>query len=265
MHCVGRYGFSLPAGFVESERSGVIYRVEVGPQAAAPEQALRAALKGRPILEEGVLGARIPSVWIEVRALRATRRQLLVAAPAGDHTLMLTATASAGRERVAEQLVRNILAAYRPGVARGFCIGPGSIVSEGSRNERAGLTLTSSVAPGLELRLSTETVVMPQPDHPFVQYAEMAPELARRGQQLKVLEHRPSRVAGVDGIDGRISLTDEDGRTTRRYLWFHAGAPARSEDPALSIHAEAPEALHDALDAAWTMVLQTFKRLPQDA
>lgn len=261
--CVGRYGFTTGTGFEERRRTAVIYRVELDARRDGAAEALEAEVSGREVLSRVTLGANHRAAWVRVRAPQSRRRQLVAAAAIPGGALVLRANASDGREGVAEQLVRNVIDAYRPGVLGGFCLGPGAIVSEGSRNERAAVTLASVQGPEIELSVDTQTIAEPRGGHPYADMEALARDLASRGVQLKVLMFEPRTVAGMAGHEGRIALTDAQQDVTLRYLWFHAGSSARFDDPEVSIGASGPVAHRARLDAAWHLMLESFKRLPQ--
>jgi len=261
--CVGRYGFAASAGIQPVSRAAMIYRVEASAHAEAPGDLLRLQAGTAEALRAADLGAGRQGLWVPAGGTRAGQRVLLGALPARGHTLLLKAVADAGREAPAEQLMRNVMDAYRAGVALGFCIGPGSITSEPSRNERASVTLKSAAAPGVELVAEIQTVAAPRDGHPLSDVEQEARALATLGTQLSVLRNAPRDVAGLAGHEGQVSTDNAREGAVLRYTWFHAGSAARADDPEILLRASAPAARRAQLDAAWAALLASFRRLPQ--
>jgi len=262
--CVGRYGFATVAGFQAVSRAALIYRVSASTHAEAPADLLRAKGAGEA-LRAADLGSGRQGVWLQAGAARPGQRTLLGALAARGHTLLLEAVADAGREAPAEQLMRNVMDAYRAGVALGFCIGPGSITSEPSRNERASVTVKSAAAPGVELTAEIQTVAAPRDGHPLSDIEQEARAMATIGTQLKVLRNAPRDLAGLAGHEGQVAAESPREGVVLRYTWFHAGSAARADDPEIMLRASAPAAQRAQLDAAWATLLSTFRRLPQPA
>ena len=263
--CVGRYGFATTAGWLPSSRAASIYRVEASTPSGAPADVLRALGDSAEVVRAADLGAGRQGVWRQAGEARPGQRILQGVLGARGHTLLLKAVADVGREAPAEQLMRNVMDAYRAGVALGFCIGPGSITSEPSRNERASATMKSDAAPGVEIVVEIQTVAAPRDGHPLSDIDQEARALATLGVALKVLRNAPRDVGGLAGHEGQVITESPKDGSVLRYTWFHAGSAARADDPEIMLRGAAPAARRAQLDVAWATLLSSFRRLPQPA
>lgn len=78
-----------------------------------------------------------------------------------DHTLVLVRGCETGKEPTVEKLVGNVLNAYAPVTAQGFCLGFGCVTSEPGNNEDARVLFNERGFPDLQLTFETHTVSTP--------------------------------------------------------------------------------------------------------
>ena len=148
--CVGRFQLTVPAEMVFTGRSQSIYRVDVTtlpiPQSGVDTlwdarlnriRVLKApGGASKAILKTFELAGGYRAVWYynnpdapQLRTLEAMRRE-------GDFAVLAVRSAETGKEPTAETLVKNVLDAYVPQTAQGFCLGHGAITSEPGLKKR---------------------------------------------------------------------------------------------------------------------------------
>lgn len=257
-HCLGRFDFALPSRLAPTGREQHIYLVkawvdggdaggdggwnrrvaDIERTAAGPARKLSLANLG-------------PALWYPPSAQYPDDRRLLFMRSQGGTALFLEATASTGREPVAEQVVARIAASYQPGSASGFCLGGGALVIAPSRNERAHASFGGG---GLEVELSTETVAAPDEG------------AATRGgtHGIPVLAQAQRNVAGLPGVEEKVSVPAEAGGQGGRllYTWVYPGQAGDGLHPRIRLKAAAGEGSRTALDAAWALLTQSLRLRP---
>lgn len=262
--CVGRYGFGSIEGFEPVSRAAMIYRVEVSEHPETPEDLLGALSAQGEVTQSIDLGAGRQGLWLKRSGLPSGQSMAVGTLTAPGHTLLLKAVADDARMAPAEQLLRNVLDAYRAGVAIGFCVGSGSITSEPSRNERASVLLKAAAVPQAELSAETQTVAAPRNAQPFDATGD-ARTLLGQGMRLTVLHSAARTVAGHEGHEQRAAIEDVRGGVALHFAWIHPGSAGRADDPEIVLRAFGPLSSQARLDAAWARLLASFRRLPQPA
>ena len=274
-HCIGRFQFAAPEAFNVTRRSQTIYRVNVrtdllplgGTEAAWQNRLARIrALAPQPAAPDPIvrtfdLQPGMPAIWFIGDADSPQLRNLEAMKPVGNHVVRADALADAGKETLAEGLVRDILNAYHPETSHGFCIGDGSITLEPAQIEKTSLELTHRKLADLKLRLDTETVK--EPDSKTlsnVEEEELA--IAARGGHMSILRNQPRIAAGLSGKEIRISVVVPGAHPFVRFSWHFPGAPINGVKPQIDIVGSAPTEQQAELVITWEAVLQSLRPIP---
>jgi len=206
----------------------------------------------------------ISAVWYFGTSYATDLRNLEAIRPFADHAVLVKLDGEAGRETIVETLVRNVLNAYVPVEAQGFCVGNGSITSEPGINEHAGIGFEHKKLHGMEISFDTQTVKEPD-TRTFSNLDEEKEVVNANGGKLAVLLDHQRSVAGLEGKEIRISVTSPNETPTVRFTWHFAGIPADSSRPMINIKAVASTAEQKSLETIWEGVLQSVRPTPRSA
>ena len=272
--CVGRFQFHLDGELVVTSRRQRIYNVDVSTvpmpakgAAVGWEQHLeeiKSPLSGPPpvIHRTFNLEPGVPAVWYSIDSTASSTVTLEAAKSRGDHLFRIVRLAAAGKEAIAETLVRNIMNAYVPqATSYGFCVGFGSIVMEPAQVESTAITLADREGNGVEARVETEEVA--QPDSSA--YSDLSEEkdfAESTGSTLTVLAERDRTVAGMAGKEFRISVAPPGEPTLLRFTWHFEGVAADATKPKIDIMGAANAPQRARLEAAWETLLGSLHPLP---
>lgn len=264
-HCTGRFDYRLPAALRSTGSQQSLYRVNVDAvdwphglgaadvwrQKLAETLAHPASAAAAPQrkLELRSVG---PAAWMQLTPGRPDLATLLAMkpVPGSRASLFLRVEGAVGRESVAQDVASEVAASYTPGSPNGFCTGPGAFVIAPSKNERA---LESFAAPGIELSIQTETVSAP--DDGSSTDDDPLPGVQR-------LSKHPRRVGGFDGIEERTRVTQSGAPARIVHVWIFPGLAANGGAPRIRLAATGIDSHAAALDAAWAMLLDSWRQRP---
>lgn len=265
--CVGRFRFHPPAGFRVAARFQSIYRTEVRTLDVDAAQGRDYWSKRLGEIRSGAntplqtnafrtldLAPDVRGVWYLGSPTYPDVRTVEVMRQLTDHVLLLKREADAGKEEVAQNLLREILGGYAPGSERGFCIGRGSITLQPSQNEESRLILSSTTVKDLELKIETRTAGAPDTTT-FADVDEETQVAKAGGGQLTVLRNDARKAAGLAGKELWIQVVVPRESSLARFTWHFAGQPGTSEHPVIDIIGTARVEDRAALEHAWESVL----------
>jgi hypothetical protein len=175
------------------------------------------------------------------------------------HLLWITGDGDAGKEQAIAGIVRSILAAFAPGNADGFSLGYGAITTAPSQNESTRMSFEGPK--GITLTFATQTVQ--QPDHlTYTDVDEEQETVEADGGSLKVLRKGERVVAGMHGLEIRISVMPANDPPFLRFTWHFPGEPGNSERPKIDIMGSAPVPQTILLETIWETILTSLQPIP---
>jgi hypothetical protein len=207
----------------------------------SPSQALPGSVRDFSLSGVG------PAVWYRPSPLYPDDRKLLAMKPGQESALFLEASASAGRESVAEQVIAKVAAGFVPGSAEGFCLEHGAFVMRPSKNERA---RASFVGGGVDVSVQTETVAAP----------DEGQAVPGGFSGIQVLAKDARSLDGLAGIEQRVRVTEKDTKPMLTYSWIYPGQSADGLRPRIQLQATASDDHRRALDAAWKTLLDSWRQ-----
>ena len=274
--CVGRFRLEVPDSLAVVGRNQSIYRVEVSTGPVPPAGAKAdwderlAAIRKMPapagrenaIVRSFDLASGVSAVWYSNNPASPGDTTLEAAQRVNDHLLRVLRQSEVGREGPAETLVRDVMAAYLPGVTNyGFCLGSGTIAMETAQNERANIAFEDHVGAGLEIRIETNTVAVPDTDG----YSDLDEERSfakASGASLTVLREQERTVAGLVGIEIGILIASPEEGPMVRFTWHFPGVALNGTHPKINIIGAAKSAQRPELENIWETILQSLRPLP---
>lgn len=274
-HCVGRFQFTVPDVLAVAGRSQSIYRVEVGTVSlpAGGVEALWHELLTRiralnppagtrgPVVRTFELQPGVSAVWYFVNSDDSELRELEALKPEAEHAVVASRGGMAGQEAGVETLVKNVLDAYAPSVAQGFCVGRGAITSEPGLNEHALIAFEHRELPDFELTFGTQTVSEPD-TRSYSNLDEEQQVVAALGGRMSALRDGARVVAGLDGKEIWITVVPRDEAPFVRFTWHFAGVPEDSLRPSINIKGSTTTNRQAELEAVWETLLQSLRAVP---
>ena len=272
--CIGRFRLDVPDNLKITGRSQSIYGVSVRTEPVRDSSVARQwetrltvigklpAAGGRqsPVLSQPELERGVAGVFYNSSPASPSVVTLEAAQAAGDHGFWVTYTGTAGKEPGIQKLVRNVMTAYGPGTAHGFCAGAGSVRMGPSLSETVNMTLGPRAAGGIKLEFETKTVT--EPDHKFMDAAEGGEFAAATGGTFSVLMDRERTIAGLAGREVRVSMTLPGKAPLLKYGWHFAGVGRDATKPSISFFGQADADAQPELDAAWEVVIPSLRPVP---
>jgi len=269
--CIGRFQVFTPDTLAVAGRTQSIYRTEVstapiragGAQRAWQERVseIRAQDGNDPVRRTFDLAPGVPAVWYGINPRSPSAVVLEAVKPADDHWLKLVRRSEAGKESMAEKLVRNILASYVPHETRyGFCIGQGSLTIQPAERESVSLTLKHQTLGGIEFGIETATVDRPDEEGSGLDEAQAFAKST--GARLTVLRDQKRNVAGLTGDELRISLAPPAEAEILRFHWHYPGTAGDPTRPKIDISGSSPPAERRELEHAWDSLLDSLRPVP---
>ncbi len=265
IQCVGRFSFAVPEAMNVTGRSQSMYRTNVS-SVSLPAGDIDAYWTGRlsemgTVLRRFDLEPGVKSAWSARNPVYPKILTLETVKPVSGGLIAADREADAGKEDVAEALVRDIINAYVPASDRGFCIGSGAITLEPSQNEQARLTLESSASPEIELRFETQTVREPD-TKTYSDVDEERSVASAHGGTLTVLRDQQRSAAGLQGKEIWISATVPGEKPLVRFSWHYPGVGASGAQPSINIVGSAPVEKKAQLETIWETVLTSVRVVP---
>jgi hypothetical protein len=281
--CIGRFKFSMPAGFTTG-RSQTIYTVDVRTVSIAfssaqiiwkDELEQIAAIKApegvsSSIIKTFELQPGVPAVWYYRQSSSTDLIALKTMKPFQGHVLIVSRGADL-RARpdldeqqtkgIVEQLVKNVVDAYTTQADYGFCLDYGAITSEPSINELTLISFTHPQLPRFDLRFETRTVSQPD-NETYSNLHEERAWLAGTQSKLTVLKNSQRMVAGMEGKEIRTSVASAEEPGFVRFTWHFPGASRKSDRPAIDILATANIKNQKQLEEVWEKMLQSLQSIP---
>ena len=266
-HCIGRFNFTLPAGWARQGQQQHIYLLKVwtSPLPAGvrvPDLLRQQAGAGAVVLREADLGSGIsvinfrPAGAAEGPVLRA-----LALRPLPSGVLLAQAETSTDRVGAAHEVISKLLPTYQAATPLGFCLEDGAVSIAPSRNERSRIAFAASG--GLELSIQTETVSQPVPPPTPATEAEDARGVAMGGGKLQLLGLTERPAAGLNGWERRVQLQSAPDQAPRLiYSWISPGQPADGLNPHVLVQLKGPRSSEAALNQAWQQLLGSLARRP---
>ncbi|MGI9335954.1 MAG: T6SS immunity protein Tli4 family protein [Gammaproteobacteria bacterium] len=207
------------------------------------------------------LRANMPAVWYRDSSTFENSRTIEAMKLESDHVLLLSLDTDAGKESVGEFLLNGVADAYRPGLAQGFCVGHGAIVSEPGKREEAGAALTHRSLPDFEIWLSTDTVGEPFTDHMLADVAGYKAELESKGGMMEVVRDGERSLGGLIGREGGLVIEQPGKESTVVLSWQFPGVGGRANRPAISIRASARLTDKIELETRWDELLESLRTI----
>ena len=271
MQCIGRFQFEAPDALAVAGRTQSIYRTDVSTASMPPGEAqeawkerlnaIRALAATDPVRRTFELEPGVPAVWYGNNPRVPSSVVLEAVRSMDDHLLKAVRRAEAGKESLAEKLVRNILGSYRPHeTGIGFCIGFGSLTIEPAERESVSITLKHQTL--AELEASIETVTVDRPDTESSSLDEAKAFAKSYGASMKVLRDRKRAAAGLTGHELCISLAVPNQPETMRFNWHYEGASGDAARPRIDIAGTARATRRAELEKAWDKVLDSLRPVP---
>lgn len=271
--CIGRFRFTLTALVKLAGRNQSIYGVDASTALLTSDSAdavwsarlsrIRslkppAQVRG-PVIRNFQVETGAPAVWYFASSTFDRVRRLEAMKTVGDHALVVWFDAQAGKESLAETLVRNVINSYAPGGEHGFCIGHGSITSEPGMSEQALASFVHGELPEFRVSFDTHTVREPATTHPLSDIDEEKRQLEAAGGQLRVLRDTERTVSNLLGREGRISVVSPGEKPFVRFTWHFPGTGWRSDQPEIMIKGIALMEHQAMLEAVWEAMLQSVR------
>ncbi len=264
-HCVGRFNFSLPGGVLPQGREQHIYTVKAWSEAVAPGSnptqawAKRLAPIREPapsesaptLLRELNLAGVGPAAWYRPLAMYQDDLKILAMNPRPGLALFLETDVSAGLqyESFAEQGIARLAASFVPGSADGFCVKHGAFVIAPSKNERASAGFSGG---GVEVDVHTETVGPPSNPDGF----------NLDTKEIKTLKRSSRNVSGLNGVEDRVRIAEQDKAPSLVYSWRYPGQSADGLHPHTHLQASADADHAVMLEAVWEQLLISWQQRP---
>ena len=269
--CVGRFEFTVPGGLAMSGGSQSIYRVKVSTSSLAgtdPQKIIAASLArlrplpsgASPVVRSFDLLPGVPAVWYIPNPRSPNLLELMAVRRSGDHAVTAIRGGEASKTAGVEKLVTNVLNAYVPDTAHGFCVGHGAITSEPGVNEDSLAVFSHRELPEFELEFSTRTV--DEPDTETYSNLDEERQVAAGGGSLTVLAERWRSAAGLRGKEFRLALEIPGKEKTLRFTWHFPGVADSSSQPAINFVGRARGEQQAALETAWETALGSFRMVP---
>jgi hypothetical protein len=266
VQCAGRFSFLAPETMNVTGRSQSMYLTNV-TTIPVPPGGIDAYWKDR-LAQIGALQPRVFALQADVKSAWSARNStfpndltLEIVKPVNAGLMVVECEADAGKENIAETLVRDIVNAYVPASDRGFCVGNGAITLEPSQNEQVRLSLEGSGFPEIEIRLETRTVR--EPDMKTYSDVDEEKSLAsEQGGTLTVLLDRQRSAAGLPGKEIWISFAAPGDKPNVRFSWHYQGVGASGTQPSINIVGSAPVEKKSQLEAIWESVLTSLRAVP---
>jgi hypothetical protein len=180
----------------------------------------------------------------------------------GYHVLLVSRGAEAGHEPGVETLVKAVIDAYEPSTSSGFCVGFGSVTTEPSQTEHAGISFVHRMLPDITLSFESQTVGEPNDVHLLDDIELMARQLAAQGGQLKVLRNEVRSAAGLKGMEEWISITDPGKQPVSLFSWHFPGVARSSDQPDVLLKGTAPAEHQAELETLWEEMLGSLQPIP---
>lgn len=254
---IGRFRLSVPETLKALSRTQMIYGVEVGavPVVDGAWDAKMTAL-GAKVLSRPRLGEGVDAVWY-----KEANDLLLEAQRVSDGVAVsILRDAPSGKEAVAEKLSSAVLENYKPGVAAGFCLGPGAIHMGPSLSESVRINWEQPLT-GVKLDFSTRTVTEPD-TKTFMDVDEEKGFARLAGGSLTVLLERDRTVAGLPGREIRIVLTLPGQEPQVRFTWHYPGVGRDGTKPKIDFVAKGPAAAQPQIESLWEAMLPSLESVP---
>jgi len=262
--CGGRFAFIAGAVNV-MDRSQSIYRTNVTTLAMPPNGidgywATRLGRNGSPP-RPVELQAGVKSAWSARNAAFPKILTLEAVSPVRDGLLLVDREADAGKEDVAETLVRDIINAFVPSTEHGFCVGTGAIALEPSQNEQVRLTLAKSDAPDVEVRFQTRTVREPDTST-YSNLDEEKSLVASRGGTLNIVRDGARVAADMSGKEIWIAVAVPNEPALVRFTWHFAGEASSPTHPSIDIVGTTTRERTGQLESLWESILGSLRAIP---
>lgn len=266
VYCTGRFSFIAPEEMGETGRGQSMYRTNV-KTIPVPPGGVEAYWKDR-LARIGPVQPRrfefqpdVRGAWYVRNATFPNILTLEMVKTVSGGLLVVDREADAGKEDLAETLVKDIVNAYVPAGDRGFCVGNGAITLEPSQNEQARLSLAPAASPDVEIRFATRTVR--EPDIKTYSDVDEEKELtSAHGGTLTVLLDRKRSAAGLSGKEIRISVAVPGDKPSLRFTWHYPGIGGSSTQPSITIVGSAPTGKQAQLEAIWETVATSLRAVP---
>lgn len=269
LFCTGRFSFLSPAGFRETGRNQEIYRTSI-KTIPMPEAGVDRYWRERLTRIQGGASQRPAEVLPGSRAVWSARNEalpqvvtleLVKPTASGLHLISVEVEAGAGKEKIAEGLVRDIVESYASATERGFCIGNGALTIEPSQNEQARLAVGKA---GVSLQFQSRTVA--EPDLRTHMDVEEESGVARAaGGSLEVLADRERSSAALEGREIRILMSIPGSKPELRFTWHYPGESRNAKRPSIDVMGTAEASRKADLEAAWELLLTSLRATPVPA
>lgn len=267
LFCTGRFSFLSSPGFRETGRSQEIYRTGI-KTIPMPEGGVDrfwrerlSKMGGSPRATEFLSGSRAAWSARNEALPQIVTLELVRPTTSGLHLISVEVEAGAGKEKIAEGLVRDIVESYASSVERGFCIGNGALTIEPSQNEQARLAIEKS---GLALRFESRTVA--EPDMRTNMDLEETNRVARAGGgSVEVLADRERSSAALEGREIRILMSVPGSKPELRFTWHYPGEGRNAKRPAIDVTGTADASRKADLEASWELLLTSLRATPVPA
>ena len=246
---------ALPAGGLEEVRREQFARIGALRPPAGVANPVRSSFE----LQPGV-----SAVWYYASPDDNEQYCLEAIKPSGGHVVVASRGGMAGDEDGVETLVKNVLDAYVPGAARGFCVGEGAVTSELGVNEQVRVALVHRTADEFAITFDTRTVNEPD-TYPFSTLDEEQLAVAAHGGTLKVLRDGPRVAASLEGKETWVSVAAPGTPPFVRFTWHFPGVGGDSTRPAVTIVGNALEENRAELEEVWELLLGSLRAFPPAA
>lgn len=266
VYCTGRFRFIAPEEMDETGRGQSMYRTNI-KTIPVPPGGVEAYWKVR-LAQIGPVQPRrfefqpdVRSAWSARNATFPNILTLEMVKPVSGGLLFVDREADAGKENLAETLVKDLVNSYVLATDRGFCVGNGAITLEPSQNEQARLSLAPKASPDIEIRLATRTVGAPD----VKTYSDVDEErgvTSAAGGTLSVLRDQERSGAGLSGKEIRISAVIPGEKPSVRFTWHYPGAARSSTKPSINVVGTAPVDKQKQLEAIWETVMTSLRTIP---
>ncbi|HTX38151.1 MAG TPA: T6SS immunity protein Tli4 family protein [Bryobacteraceae bacterium] len=263
--CVGRFAFMAPETMMVNGRGQSIYStaVEAVPLPADGLDAYWTTRLKRMGPEPRVfeLETGVKAAWSARNPQFPNILTIETAKPVEGAVLVAEREADAGKESIAETLVKVILRSYVPASGFGFCVGSGALTVDPSINETARLTLGGRDLPEMELQMETHTVGEPDLTTGSNVEEERA-FVGGAGGTLRVLRDQTRAAAGLEGKEIWISAEFPGEKPGLRFSWHYPGVAASGVLPSIHVVASAPLERRSRLELLWESVMVSLQRIP---
>jgi len=262
----GRFQFSLPDVMRETSNYSSMYRTSLsvqplpygGVETMVQQRIEELRTKGFPVKTAGaaepISGMR--SIWSQENTTFPDIMTLESIGELKKSVFIAHSEADAGKEALAESLVRDLFQSYVPGAISGFSLGDGAIQLEPSQNEQIRRIFKHRIHSDIEIDFETRTVSKPDKKS----YADLDED--RQIARIKSLSKRKRVAAHLKGGELWISASGTSEPALVRFTWDYPGEPYSATKPSVAIMGTA-ELKHQAeLEAIWEAVLGSLDSIP---